>query len=424
MQGSGADRPRVLVLGGGFGGIGAARNLKKADADVVLVDKHDYHTFQPMLYQVATDLLDTSEVAHPLRDLFHDQPNASVHNTAVKSIDLDKREVEFEEMAPLRYDYLVLALGAQVSFFGVEGAPEHAFPMYTLDDAIRLKEHVLRKWEAADRDPALVEEGALHIAVVGGGPTGVESVGALAELYRSDFAKDYPSLPVEEAKLTLIEAGPTLFSMFEPDLQKYAKEKLEKWDVEVLLEEIVASVTPDRVKLESGAELKAHTLVWGAGLRAHPIAESLGLHLEKGNRIPVKPDLSLEGHPEVVAVGDVAWITDDKTDQVLPQLGSVALQAGEHAGENIGRQLAGEPTEPFAYHDKGTMATIGPGAAVIQFPRGRTMKGKTASLAWGTVHLGLLSTGEDRTKAMLNWVWAGFTRERGSRIVTGVDDEE
>ena len=339
MQASGADRPRVLILGGGFGGIGAARKLKKADADVVLVDKHDYHTFQPMLYQVATDLLDASEVAHPLRDLFHDQPNAAVHNAGVKSIDLDKREVDFEEMEPLSYDYLVLALGAQVSYFGVEGAPEHAFPMYTLNDAIRLKEHVLRKWEAADRDPALIEEGALHIAVVGGGPTGVESVGALAELYRSDFAKDYPSLPVEEAKLTLLEAGPTLFSMFDSDLQEYAKEALEKRAVEVRLGEIVTSVTPTTVKLKSGAELKTHTLVWGAGLQANPITESLGLELQKGNRIPVTPDLSLGTHPEVMAVGDVAWITDSKTDEVLPQLGSVALQAGERAGENLALRL-------------------------------------------------------------------------------------
>jgi NADH:ubiquinone reductase (H+-translocating) len=418
------DQPRVLILGGGFAGIGAARKLKKAEADVVLVDAHDYHTFQPMLYQVATDLLDTSEVAHPLRDLFHDQPNATVHNADVTSIDLDKREVDFEQMAPLSYDYLVLALGAQVSFFGVEGAAEHGFPMYTLEDAIRLKEHVLRKWEAADRDPALVEDGALRIAVVGGGPTGVESIGALSELYRSDFAKDYPSLPGEEAKLTLIEAAPTLFTMFDSDLQEYAKETLEKWDVEVLLGEIVSSVTPTRVRLKSGTELKAHTLVWGAGLQAHALAQSLGLDLEKGNRIPVDPDLSVEGHPEVLAVGDVAWITDTKTDQVLPQLGSVALQAGERAGENIAHRLAGEEPRPFAYHDKGTMATIGPGAAVIQFPRGRTMKGKTASLAWGAVHLALLSTGEDRTKAMLEWTWAGFTRERGSRIVVGPDDDE
>ena len=187
-------RPHVLVLGGGFGGIGAARKLKDADVDVTLVDKHDYHTFQPLLYQVATDLLETSACGHPLRDLFHEQPNVAVHEATVTGIDLARREVQFAEMAPAAYDYLVLALGARVNFFGVEGAEEHAFPMYTLADAVRLKEHVLREWEAADRDPALVDDGALNVVVVGGGPTGIESAGALAELYRSNFAEDYPGI--------------------------------------------------------------------------------------------------------------------------------------------------------------------------------------------------------------------------------------
>ena len=424
MNASDADRPRVLILGGGFGGIGAARKLRKADAEMVLVDGHDYHTFQPMLYQVATDLIDTSEVAHPLRDLFHDQPNAAVHQATATAIDLERRRVEFDQMAAIDYDYLVLGIGAQVSFFGVEGAAEHAFPMYTLTDAIRLKEHVLRRWEAVDRDPSLVEDGALHIVVVGGGPTGVESIGALAELYRSDFAKDYPALPSKEARLTLVEAAPSLFTMFEPELQEYAQRTLEGWGVEVLLSEVVSSVAPTRVTLKSGRDLKAHTLVWGAGLQAHPLAESLGVELEHGNRIPVGPDLSLEAHPEAFVVGDVAWITDTKTGDVLPQLGSVALQAGQRAGENVARRLAGKPTEPFPYHDKGTMATIGAGAAVIQLPHGRTIKGRTAFLAWGAVHLSLLSTGEDRTKAVLDWVWAGFTRERGSRIVVGSSEEE
>ncbi len=192
-NGTEARRPRVVVLGGGFAGIGAARALKDAEADVVLVDEHDYHTFQPLLYQLATDLLATAVVGHPLRDLFHEQPNVAVHQDAVTSVDLARREVEFAEMAPLTYDYLVLGLGARVNFFGTEGAPEHAFPMYTLADAVRLKEHVLRKWEAADKDPSLVDDGALNVVVVGGGPTGVESAGALAELYTGDFAADYPS---------------------------------------------------------------------------------------------------------------------------------------------------------------------------------------------------------------------------------------
>ncbi|MGH9003420.1 MAG: NAD(P)/FAD-dependent oxidoreductase, partial [Acidimicrobiia bacterium] len=188
---SASQRPHVLVLGGGFGGVGAARKLGEADVDVTLVDQHDYHTFQPLLYQVATDLLETSACGHPLRDLFHEQPNVTVHEATVVGIDLDRRVVEFEEMAPLGYDYLVVGLGARVTYFGCEGS-EHAFPMYTLADAVRLRTHVLERWTAADRDPALVDDGALNVVVVGGGPTGIETAGAMAELYRSNFAQDYP----------------------------------------------------------------------------------------------------------------------------------------------------------------------------------------------------------------------------------------
>jgi len=417
-----SQRPRVVVLGGGFGGIGAARALGDASVDVVLVDRHDYHTFQPLLYQLATDLLETSVVGHPLRDLFHDHANVSVHQDSVTGIDLAAREVRFEQMAPLPYDYLVLALGARVNLFGTEGAAEHAFPMYTLADAVRLKEHVLRRWEAADKDPTLVADGALNIVVVGGGPTGVESAGALVELYRGDFAADYPGIPQEEARVTLVEAGPALLSMFKKGIQTYTKKALEDLGVDVVLGETVESITPTRVTLASGTVLKAHTLVWGAGLKARPLAAELGVELERGGRIPVGPDLSVEGHPEVFAVGDIAWITDTKAKRVLPQLGSVALQAGERAGANIARLLAGEETEPFAYHDKGTMATIGRGVAVVQFHRGRTLKGKTAALAWGTVHLALLSTGEDRAKAMVEWTWAGFTHERSARITVRTDE--
>jgi NADH:ubiquinone reductase (H+-translocating) len=409
-------RPHVLILGGGFGGIGAARELKDADADVVVVDKHDYHTFQPLLYQLATDLLESDAVGHPLRDLFREQENVTVHQAAVTAIDLERREVEFDLIEPISYDYLVLAIGAQVNFFGTEGAAAHAFPMYTLADAMRLKDHVLRKWETADRDPAIVEDGALNIVVVGGGPTGVESAGALGELYRNDLAKDFHGISQDDVRITLVEASPELFTMFKSNLREYAARALDQRGVDVMVGEMVASITPTRVTLKSGKVLKAHTLVWGAGLQAHPISTSLGIEVERGNRIPVGPTLSIDGHSEVYAVGDIAWITDTKTNQVLPQLGSVALQAGEHAGKNIAHSLAGEDTAPFEYDDKGTMATIGRGAAVIQFQRGKTMKGKAAFLAWGAVHLALLSTGEDRAKAVLNWTWAGFTHERPARI--------
>jgi len=237
-------RPRIVILGGGFAGIGAAKKLKDADADVVLVDRHDYHTFQPLLYQFATGLLDESGVGHSIRDLVHDQDNVTVHKTPVEAIDLDARTVQIDGMEPLAYDYLVLGLGAQVNFFGADGAAEHAFPMYTLSDALRLKEHVLERWEAADKDPSLIDDGALNIVVVGGGPTGVESAGALAELYRGDFARDYPKVPQDKARIVLVEAGPHVFGMFKENLQEYTVKALEKRSVEVVTGEIVASVSP------------------------------------------------------------------------------------------------------------------------------------------------------------------------------------
>jgi NADH dehydrogenase len=354
-----------------------------------------------------------------LRDLFHNQENATIHQATVSSVDLDRREVQFTDMPPLQYDYLVVGLGAVVQFFGCNGAPQNAFPLYTVEDALRLRSHLIGRWEAADRDPSLIDDGALNVVVVGGGPTGIESVGALSELYRSDFAKDYQAVAADQARLTLVEAGPTLFPMFKPDIREYAQHELEDRGVEIMLGERVEAVEPTRVKLASGAVLNAHTLIWGAGLQANPLTQSLGLELQKGNRIAVDPELRLPDHPEVFAVGDAAWITDTGSGEVLPQLGSVALQAGEHAGENIARLVAGKKPKPFKYHDKGTMAAIARGAAVAQLHGGRTMKGEMAFLAWGAVHLTLLSAWEDRTKAMVDWTWGGFSHERPGRILVG-----
>jgi NADH:ubiquinone reductase (H+-translocating) len=380
------------------------------------VDKHDYHTFQPLLYQVATGLLEQPAVGHPIRDLFHGQDNARVHQDRITAIDLDARRVTFSELDSLSYDYLVLGLGAEVNFFGVEGAADHAFPLYTLPDAVRLKKHVLRAWEEADRKPEVIEDGALNVVVVGGGPTGIETAGALAELYNGVFRKDYPDVAADQAKIILVEAGPELFPMFKADIRAYAEKALAKRGVEVMTGEVVESITPLRVALKSGTVLPAHTLVWGAGLQGNALVQSLGLELERGNRIGVDSELRIPAHPEVYAVGDVAAITDHKTSEVLPQLGSVALQSGEHAGKTIADRVAGKEAKPFKYHDKGTMATIGRGAAVVQMLGGRTMKGKTASLAWGTVHLALLPTNQDRAKAVVDWAGAGLTHQRSGRI--------
>lgn len=414
-------RPRVLVLGGGFAGVGAARKLEQADVDVVLVDRHDYHTFQPLLYQLATGLLETTAVGHSLRDLVKGQDNATVHKAPITAIDLEQKEVRFDGLGPIAYDYLVLALGAEVNYFGTEGAAEHAFPMYTLPHALRLKNHVLERWEAADKDATLVEDGALNVVVVGGGPTGVETAGALAELYRDNFDRDYPGIPQEKARIVLVEAGDEIFAMFEPNLRRYAREALEQRTVEVRTGARVQSVSPTRVALSSGEAIPAHTLVWGAGLQGNSLVGSLGIDLERGNRIAVGPDLELPGHPGVFVVGDIAAITDAKVEQVLPQLGSVALQSGEHAGETIGRRVAGKTEKPFSYRDKGTMAAIGRNAAVVQMLGGRTMKGHKAQFAWRAVHLALLPTNEDRAKAVVDWVGSELTHQRVGRIT--VEDE-
>jgi NADH dehydrogenase len=416
MATSDNTRPRVLILGGGFAGVGAAQHLEHADADVVLVDRHDYHTFQPLLYQLATGLLETTAVGHSLRDLIGHQDNTVFHQATVTAVDLDAQEVRFDEIAPLSYDYLVLGLGAEVNFFGTEGAAEHAFPMYTMEDAVRLKTHVLERWNAADHDPSVIEDGALNVVIVGGGPTGVETAGAVAELYRGQFTKDYPDIPQEHAGVTLVEAGPELFSMFKPKLREYAAKALSDRTVELRTGVAVASVSPTRVTLKSGEELNAHTLVWGAGLQGNRLVQSLGIELQRGNRIGVGADLSLEDHPEVYVVGDAAAIFDDKNEQVLPQLGSVALQSGQHAGETLARLIAGKKTKPFAYHDKGTMATIGRRAACVQMLGGRTMTGTKAQLAWGAVHLALLPTNEDRAKAVVDWVGAAATHQRAGRF--------
>ena len=260
---------RVLILGGGFGGIGAARKLHDAHAHVTIVDANDYHSFQPMLYQLATGLVETAAVAHSLRDLFHNQPNANVNQAVVAAIDLDRREVEFEDMPPLRYDYLVTALGAEVEFFGTEGAAEKGFPLYTVADAVRLKDHIVQAWESADRDPRLVRDGALNVVIVGGGATGIESAGALAELYNGDFVADFPNLPVDEARLILVEAGPDLFPTFERDIREYTAQALEERGVEIIVGERVTRIR------SSGAPVFTQVRPWRHSASSSSVADVL-----------------------------------------------------------------------------------------------------------------------------------------------------
>jgi NADH dehydrogenase len=359
-----ADLPHVVILGAGFAGLGVMKKLKKAPVRITLIDKNDYHAFLPLLYQVATAELSQNEVGFPVRELLHGRENCVFHQANVTGIDLQNRQVVAEGLEPISYDYLVIGLGAVVNFFGTPGAAENAFPLYTMQDAVRLKTHVLKLFEDIDKNPGLIDDGALTFCIVGGGATGVETAGAVAELLHAELQEDYPNLPVERAEVHLYELGPRLLGPFKPKLQDYAKKALEERDVEVPLGEGVVEVEPTRVKLKSGAVVKAHTLIWGAGLMAHPIVKSLGVELEKGRAV-VGPDLSLAEHTEVFVIGDLSMIADSTSHEQLPQLGSVALQAGEHTGENIARLAHGKQTEPFEYKDKGTMAQVGRGAAVV-----------------------------------------------------------
>ena len=276
--------------------------------------------------------------------------------------------------------------------------------MYTLPHAVRLKDHLLERWEAADRDPSLVEDGALNIVVVGGGPTGVETAGALAELYRGDFAKDYPDLPQDQARVILVEAGPELFSMFKPKLREYAAKALAERTVEVMTGALVASVSPTRVTLKSGEELKAHTLVWGAGLQGNRLVQTLGLELQRGNRIGVGPDLTLPDHPEVYVARRRRRDRrrEDRAGPAAARLGRAPVRRARRRDDRAPRSPARRRSRSST-SDKGTMATIGRGAAVVQMLGGRTMTGKKAQAAWGAVHLALLPTNEDRAKAVVDW---------------------
>ena len=415
LQGRSAE-PHVLILGGGFGGVAALKALKKAPVRVTLIDKNSYQTFQPLLYQVATDELSIDEVGFPLRNLLRRHPRWDFHRTAVTAIDLEKKEVTAEGLPPLTYDYLVIALGAVVNFFGIKGAAEHAYPLYTMRDAVRLKRHVLKAFEAADIDPSRVDDGALSVCVVGGGATGVEVAGALAELIRYELKDDYPGLPMEKAEIVLYEMGPELLGPFKPRLRAYARRSLEKAGVRVCLGEGVVEIEATRVHLKSGGVVKAHTLVWGAGLQANPLTASVGVPLIHG-RIPVGADLSMAGHPNVFVVGDAAVATDAKSGRPLPQLGSVAKQAGQAAGQNIAALVAGRPSRPFRYFDRGTMATIGRGAAVVELPWGMTMTGFMAWLSWLFVHVALLAGGLERSLTIRDWAWNLLTRRRGKRIL-------
>ena len=417
-----AEPKHVVILGAGFAGIGALKKLRDADVRITIVDKRDYHTFQPLLYQVATDELGPTEVGFPIRELLHGHKNITYHQAAVKSVNLAQKQVVMDGVAPIPYDYLVLALGAVANFFHTPGADQYAFPLYTMEDAIRLKEHILKTLEAVDKNPALMDDGALNFCVVGGGPTGVELAGALVELYRAELKEDYPNLPVGDGQVLLYEHSPQLLGTFAPKLESYARKALEERGVKVHTGTGVAKIGPASIDLSTGATVKTHTTVWAAGLQANPIVSSLGVELVHGGRIPVGPDLQVKDHPGVFAIGDIAAMTDGKTGQVLPGLGATALQAGRHVGETIKRLLDGKQPEPFEYFNKGMMAQVGRGAAVVELPTGGRMTGHLAWMAWLGVHLALLNGAEEKAGVIVDWGWNLLTHKRGKRIILSDED--
>jgi NADH dehydrogenase len=413
--------PHVVIVGAGFGGLGVAEQLVHVPVDVTLIDRHNYHTFQPLLYQVATSLLNAEDVGAPVRSMFRKQENVNFRLGTVAGIDVPARTIRIDDGDKITFDYLVLAGGATVNYFGTPGAAEHALPLYTLTDAVKLRNHVMQRFEAADRNPKMIEDGALTFVIVGAGPTGVETAGALSDLFYNLLPRDYHQLATEKAQVILVEMGHEVLAAFQENLREYARNELEERKVEVRLGEAVAEVGPSSVKLKSGEEIKAHAIIWAAGVQASPLAKMLGMPQGRGGRVKLNPDLSVPEHPEIFVVGDMGEVSSDGL--VLPQLASVAMQSGEHVGRQIARRMVGEETQPFKYWDKGFMATIGRGSAVVEFPNNRTLHGPLAYFAWLGVHLALLSGMRNRIETLWNWGWSALTHDRAARIIITEDEQ-
>ncbi|MFP5255444.1 MAG: NAD(P)/FAD-dependent oxidoreductase [Acidimicrobiia bacterium] len=412
--------PKVVVIGAGFGGVEVARHLKGVPVDVTLVDRHNYRTFQPLLYQVATAGLNAADVAHPVRGLFHGQRNVAFRQADVTGVDWDGRVVHLDGQPDLPFDHLVVAGGASVTYFGTPGAAEHGFPLYTLADSVTLRNHIVERFEAADVDRGAIERGALTFVVVGGGPTGVETAGALAELFAMVFRKDYPHLEVARARVVLVEMQDHLLGPFAESSRRHALDTLRARGVEVRLGTKVAAVAAEAVTFADGEVLPCHTLIWAAGVQANPLASALDVPQGRGGRITVGPDLAIDGRPGGWAIGDIA-AAHDRKGELLPQLAPVAMQAGRHVARQITRLLEGRPTEAFRYRDKGTMATIGRRAAVAELPGRIRLRGAPAWLAWLGLHLVFLVGTRNRASVLLNWAWSYLTWDRGPRIVLRPD---
>ncbi|HEX4823666.1 MAG TPA: NAD(P)/FAD-dependent oxidoreductase [Candidatus Polarisedimenticolaceae bacterium] len=409
-----SGRPRVVIVGAGFGGLHAAKALAKTEVDVVLLDRNNYHLFQPLLYQVAVAALPPAEIAYPVRPIVRRIENVAFRVAEVTGCDL-ARKVVITDRGEVPYDALVVAAGAATNDFGLPGIAEHAFDLKSLPDALRLRNHVLRCFERAVASGSADERRALlTIVVAGGGPTGVEVAGAASELLRRVLGRDYPALSRDEIAVHLLEAGPRVLAAFPTDLAEAAAKALARIEVVVETGVKVAGYDGASVRLAGGRTIPARTLVWAAGVAAAPLASMLGLPARGGGRIVVEPTLEVAGQPGVFVIGDAAYL--EAGGAAVPMLAPPAIQMGACAAGNVRRRLRGEPLVPFRYRDPGTLATIGRSAAVASI-RGFHLRGFPAWIVWLFVHLMQLVGFRNRVVVFVDWAWQYLLYRPASPII-------
>jgi len=411
--------PRVVIVGGGFGGLYAARALRRAPVEVTVVDRRNHHVFQPLLYQVAMAALSPGDIASPIRWILRRQKNVDVILAEATDFDLAANRLILKD-GGLDYDYLIVASGATHAYFGHDDWRRTAPGLKTLEDALEIRRRVLIAFERAERemDPAR-RAAELTFLVIGGGPTGVEMAGALAEISRHSLARDFRHFDPGSARIVLIEGGPAILSAFPADLQQAAMKDLQRLGVTVRTNSIVTNVSPGVVSIGSES-IRAETVLWAAGVSASPLGAALGAPLDRAGRVKVLPDLTIPGTPNVFVIGDLANLAGDD-GRPLPGVAQVAIQMGKHAVHNILRAIEHQPLRPFHYHDLGNMATIGRASAIADFGRFR-LSGLLAWLAWLFVHILNLIGFRNRLVVLVQWAWAYFTYQRGIRLIAGGDD--
>ncbi len=412
-----SDRKRVLIVGAGFAGLHCAQQLASMDElEITLLDRNNYQQFQPLLYQVATGALTPDNAAFNLRDVFRSHRNVMVRMGTVVSVDLNTKTAVTKEGDTYTGDYIVLAAGAQANFFGIPGADTLTFPMYSLQDAERLRSRLIELLEAAARTRGHTDS-QLKFVVVGGGATGVETAGAIADILQRATTHLYPDLDMTNASVTIVDRGQHLLAPFTGESQDYASKILQDRGVVLQMESSVSKITESGVVLSDGTMLRASLVIWAGGLMAADLSARTGLSLGQGHRIDVQPDLTVAGHPNVYALGDFANVQGD-TGTPLPQLASVAQQAGVHCAKNIAADLSGNLRSAFAYQDKGIMAMIGRNAAVAEVgAKHHALTGAIAFAAWLGVHALLLTTARAKLGAFFEWAWDYFGGVRMDAIL-------